>query len=118
MEEMSYYVNILNIFMKHVNMYREKTTHMFDNVKTDDDTNDIMEEFYEHINQFKESDENIRRIYAYDEINVEDFEQLFVLKVDDKIICACELLFPLLDYIAKEIDWVQCKWKIIPIKMD
>jgi len=114
----AYYVNLLNIFIKHYNNYGDKSINMFHGIETDENTNDMMEEFFEHITQFKEANEYEKQMLAPDNVVIDDYEQLFELRVDSGSVCFCSVMFPLLDYVAREIDWVQCDWKIIPIKLE
>jgi hypothetical protein len=90
---------------------------MFANIQTEE-TNEIMEELAEHANQYKTYPQECRKIYSPTEINFDDFEQLFGLMINDNIICVCEIMMPLLQYITEEIDWVNVKWQIIPIKVE
>ena len=113
----SYYTNLLNIFIKHFNDCSDNKINLFHGIEMDDNTNEIMEEFFEHINQFKEATEYDKKIFAPDEIIVDEYEQLFELRIDGCCICYCAIIIPLMDYVAREIDWVKTNWKIIPIKM-
>lgn len=114
----SYYMNLINVFIKHYNTCNGTKINMFHGIDIFEDTNDMMEEFYEHINDYKESDDDNKQLFSPDEITVDDFEQLFGLTVNDNIICICSLMIPILEYIVKEIDWVKINWKIIPLKMN
>lgn len=118
MDNISHYVNIMNIFVKHYNVTNDCNINMFHGVETLDDTNDMMEEFFEHITQSKECTPMERELFSCDEIKIHEFEQLFELKINDTPICACSVLLPLLEYIAKSIDWVKTDWKIVPLKID
>ena len=117
-DKVAYYMNILNIFIKHYNRCNETNINMFTGVDTLDGTNDMMEEFYEHLTEFKESGEDDKRLYAYEDIDADDFEQLYGLGVNGNLICVCRILIPIIEYISKEVDWVQVKWQIIPLKMN
>ena len=113
----SYYVNLINIFVKHYNNSNERKIHMFENIEKMDDTNDMMEEFFEHINELKENDIEDRRLRPYDDIDIETTERLFGLKINNKIVCVCKLMIPIMEYIAKDIDWVKTDWQIVPLIM-
>lgn len=113
--ETSYYTNILNIFIKHYNTFNKTNINMFTGLDKYEDTNDMMEEFIDHLTQFKESDDDEKRLYNMNEIQKENFEQLFSLRINENIVCVCGILFPILNYIATEIDWINVDWKIIPI---
>ena len=117
MENTGYYINLINAFVKHYNMCNETNKHMFHDIDEIDGTNDLLEEFYEHLGQFKESEEEDKKLFSPNDINPDSFEQLFGLSVNGKVICVCCLLIPLLDYIVKEIDIVKTQWKIIPLKI-
>lgn len=111
--EESYMANILNIYMKYYNSTNKTNLNMFHSIKTDDETNDTMDEFMEHIKQFYESDDYSKQLISIDDIDVDSYEQLFGLKIDNQIICVCEILYPILDYIAKNVDWVKVNWVIV-----
>lgn len=118
MENPAYYMNLINVFVKYYNTSNKTNINMFHGLNTLEDTNDMMEEFYEHMYDYKESDDDGKQLFTLDEVVVDDFEQLFGLKVNDNIICVCGLIIPILEYIVKEIDWVETNWKIIPLKMN
>ena len=111
-------VTIINIFVKHYNMYNDATVNMFCGIDTLDGSNDIMEEFYEHLDDYKNSADDDKQIFAPNEILFDDFEKLFGLKINENIICVCSLMFPLLNYIAEHVDWTHTKWMIVPLKME
>ena len=108
-----YLTNILNIYMKYYNSDKDTKLNMFHSIKTDDETNDTMDEFMEHLKQFYESDNFTKQLMNVEEVDVDSYEQLFGLKINNKIVCVCEILYPILDYIAKNVDWVKVNWKII-----
>ena len=114
----SYYMNMINIFVKHFNNYSDEKTNMFSGIETDDNTNDMMEEFFDHMAQFKEASEYDKKIFAPDEIIIDEYDQLFELRIDGFCVCYCAIMIPLIDYIAREIDWVKTNWKIVPVKME
>lgn len=117
-QNISYYTNLLNIFIKHYNQCNNTNINMFHNIDTIDDTNDMMEEFYEHLTDYKQCDEEYKQIFSPQEAPIDNFEQLFGLKINGKMFCVCALMIPILEYIAKDIDWVKTNWNIIPIKME
>jgi len=90
---------------------------MFDGIENITDTNNIMEEFEDHITQFTENDNESNMLYCPTEINVDEFEQLFGLKINDNVVCVCVSMMPIIMYIAKEMDWTVVDWKIIPINI-
>lgn len=118
MSSESYYMNLINIFVKYYNTKNQSKHHLFHQIDKYEDTNEMMEEFAEHISIFNSSDEIEKKMYNLSEIHTEDFEKLYGLKINENIVCVCEILIPLLDYIAKEVDWIQTDWKIISINLD
>ena len=115
MDEEEYYVKLMNIFIKHYNTINHININMFDGIKEYEDTNNIMEEFMAHIDEFKTSDENTKKIYGIKEINIENFDQLYGLMIDDDVICVCEILIPLIKHIADNLNFVEVNWKIKPM---
>lgn len=113
----SFYLTMLNIFIKHYNDTNGTNVHMFQNIDNMDDTNEIMEEFMDHIAQFNQSSNDDKQLYNPTDIEVDDFEQLFGLKINDNIVCACILMIPLLIFVSHELDWVKTDWKIIPLSI-
>jgi len=107
--------DIINIFVKHYNNTNDTHINMFSGLDSICDTNAIMEELLEHIEQYKNSPPECYRLFGFDEIDINDYEQLFGIIIDDNMLCVCELMIPLLKYIAQNIDWNNTDWKIIPI---
>jgi hypothetical protein len=99
--------------MKYYNSDKESKINMFHSIQTNDETNDAMEDFMIHLKQFNESDEYTKKLLNVNDIEIESYDQIFGLKINNTIICVCEILFPILDYIAKNIDWVKIDWKIV-----
>ena len=115
--------SILNIFIKHYNNtkkliekdYSIKNECMFDNMKSDNDINEMMKELFAHIHAYKlEEDDNEKKIYGYDE-SIYEGDNFYCLVIDDKRICICKYLFPLLEHIHNNIDSFATEWEIIPI---
>jgi hypothetical protein len=50
--EETYLTNILNIYMKYYNSDKDRKLHMFHSIQTEEETNDTMDEFMEHMKQF------------------------------------------------------------------
>jgi hypothetical protein len=111
--EETYLTNILNIYMKYYNSDKNQKLHMFHSIQTEEETNDTMDEFMEHMKQFYESDDRSKQLINAEDIDVDSYEQLFGLKINNQIVCVCEILYPILDYVAKNVDWVKINWKII-----
>jgi hypothetical protein len=109
----AYFENILNIFIKYYNLENATSINMFTGINEYEETNEIMEEFMDHLMEYKENDENIKKLMNINEINIEDYEKLYGLQIDENIICVCEIFFPIIIYIAKNIDWKNINWKII-----
>lgn len=116
MEE--YYTDLINIYIMAYNRQHGTNTNLFNKIENYEDTNDIMEEFYEHLNMFKTSDENMKKIYSPQEFPFETIEELYGLKIEDNIVCICQLLIPLLNYVVENIDWKKEDWIIVTAKYE
>lgn len=114
----NYYLNLLNVFIMHYNTLNNTNIHMFFGINEIHETNDILEEFYEHLAEYKRCDEDDKKLHAIDRVELDDYEQLFGLQVNGQIICVCGILIPIIEYIVKEIDWTQGLWQIIPLKFN
>jgi hypothetical protein len=91
---------------------------MFDGIEEMCDTNEIMEELLEHIEQYKKSPPECYQLFGVDEVDIEGYEQLFGITIDGKMICVCEIMIPLLQYIALNMDWENVDWKIVPLAIE
>ena len=107
--------NILNIFVKYYNTTNGTNYNMFSGIDDYSGTNGIMEEFTDCLAEFRNCDDVNKKLLNVSEIHVEEYEELYGLKINENIVCACEIIFPLINYIAKEVDWVNVDWSIILI---
>jgi hypothetical protein len=104
-------MNILNIFVKHYNTAHNTAINLFHGIDAVTDTNEIMEELMDHIAQYKQADVDEQKMYAPD-ISLAHCEVYYGLFVNQTLICICPLLYPLLEYIDQNIDWVEVAWQI------
>jgi hypothetical protein len=114
-DDSEFFMSLINIFIKYYNTANGTTSNLFSDIEYYEDSNDIIDEFLLHIDEFKSSSDLDRKLYSIQEINTEDFDQLFGLRVNDNIICCCVLLIPILQYIAKDVDWKHVEWKIVSL---
>jgi len=112
----SHFTGILNIFIKYFNQREGTTQNLFEGIDLMEDSNDMMDEFFEHIDAFKQSSEITRRLYNPSEITISGFEELYALRVDDNIVCLSELLLPILNFMSEHIQWVDKNWQIVCIQ--
>lgn len=118
--------DIINIFLIYYKQLFNKSNSstMFDDIDNNKDvsTNRCMEMLYEHIYKFKQAEEEDKTILIeHDDrspqVDIEKFEELYLLKIGKKQFL-CELLLPIIIYIAETDDWTHTNWAIIPIKSD
>ena len=114
------YVAMLNIFQIYYKTLfrRPKNEHMFTDITEENCTNRCLELLYEHMHKYKKYfDTNKSIIYKKNEFpkNVDDCDELFLLKVNNKEI-VCELLIPLVQYLM-EFKWEKINWSINQLKI-
>lgn len=113
-------VNLLNIFLVYYrNLFQKNTDlHMFQDINyfEYDSTNRHMELFYNELIKYKEKlhDEDKTSIYPIEDIDIDDCEELYVLKYDGKEY-GCQYIIPLMSLLS-EYDWLNNDWELIPIK--
>ncbi len=103
-------INQINIFMEYYkNKYAEtNNTNMFKNIKNMDDTNLCMEELCEHMMIYKDNPDHID---IFDPIGIDfsDYEDLYLLIINNNQELASETLWSLIIYIS---DKKPSNWKI------
>lgn len=125
--------DIINIFLIYYKQLFNKSNSstMFDDIDNNKDvsTNRCMEMLYEHIYKFNQAEADSGAIKKEDKtmliehddrstpVDIEKFEELYLLKINKKQFM-CELLLPIIIYIAETDDWIHTNWAIIPIKSD
>lgn len=119
MDDSNFYTDLLNIYMKHYNKFNNTNKNMFDGIEEGNniETNDIMEELYDHIDDYMTMDDDYKKIYQAHEINLENFEQMFCLNMSDNTMYLCPIIIPLLIFLLENVNWLHEDWEIIPIKM-
>lgn len=113
-DDLDVYTTMINVFIKYYNISHNTKGTLFDGICDENECNEIMDTFYEIITEFKESNDE-KKIYFPDEFsNIDNLGELYCLEVDYNIICVCELLFPLIQYVAMNF---RCddNWSIRPI---
>ncbi len=84
MEESDNLEILLNTFMKYYKKTfpDEKINGFFDRITNYDDTNKLMEHFYQCLNDYNAS--HNKESHDYDENLFEEFQEIYILKVDNK----------------------------------
>jgi hypothetical protein len=113
------YMAILNVFTcyyRHLFGKDVKTT-MFDGADPSkhDSTSRCMELFSEHQEKYNTTENYI--FGDLEDIDIEEYEEMYVLVIDNVQFKACNLLFPLIEYVSK-LDWPTMNWCIDTIKKD
>jgi len=122
-DEIINYIDVLNIFFFYFKkkIQKKKNYNMFDDIDYNkiESTNRCLEFMYEHIEKYKSNQDNmyICRLYNPDELDISECEELYVLIIDDKQNKVCQLLYPIIVFLAEQ-DWTNIKWSINPIKTD
>lgn len=112
-----YYTDILNVYVKYYNKFHNTNKNLFSDIDDYEGTNNMMEEFYEHLYQFSTSDEYEKSIKSISDVNPDEYDGLYALQINDEIVCVCSLLFPILDYIAQNVEWCTVNWDIMYAKI-
>lgn len=120
--EFNNYVDILNIFncyYKQLNEKKQNAT-LFDNIdyEKEESTNKCLEFLYQEILKYNSSnDENKDLLYEVDdkEINIDQWDEMYVLYIDNEQKYTSKFLLPLLQYVAT-IEWTKTNWNIKPFK--
>lgn len=116
-------LNIHQIYFKHL-YNKDNEEHMFEDVKLDkdNDTSRSMEFFFDALHTYKtklESEPEFCDIYDIKHMqngNINKFNSMYVLKLDDKYHKLSPSLFAIITYIAHYINWKTANWHIISIK--
>lgn len=110
----NFYVNLINVFVRYYNIKNKTNKNLFSGINLyDKDTGDVIPEFNDAIQEYNESSDFEKKIFSPSEVCLEDFEQLYGLRVDDDIVCVCQTLFSLIRYVAMNIEWAKESWEII-----
>lgn len=112
------YVEMMNIFIQYFNRKNDTNYNLFYDIERFDETNDMIEEFREHINEYNDSSEFEKRLYNTSEADISNFEAVYVLIIDSSIKCFCTTLIPLIIFMLEYIDYEKCKWEITLVKND
>lgn len=114
-EETEIYFDILNIYIKYFNTYYSKNDNLFSDIDNNDitSTNIQLEKLYEHIHICKNATELEKKIMNPSDVNINDIDELYTLVIDGSILKVCRILFPILEYIATNINWSKDNWKIL-----
>lgn len=121
-DELERYSKLLNFYQSFHNKYYKNNNNMFSDINKNTDTNDSLEHLYSIIEKYKrnkQKDERIVEIYEInniDEINIDDFEELYSFSIDDQIEIASGDQLTIFYYIVDNFNWNKIKWTIKKIK--
>lgn len=107
------YVDILNVFITHYNKINGSNYNMFVGIEIMNDSNPMMDEFFDVIDIYNECDEYSKKLFNINEINVKDYEELYILSVEGQMICACMTIIPILMHVVQHVDWHHKIWNIV-----
>jgi hypothetical protein len=112
-------VSLINIFKLYFDkLYMSPGKNMFDGVNYEDEksTNRCMELMYEAVyNSQQHPEKEYNKLYLPTEIKIDQYNDLYALKIDTKIKYICPLLLPLLQYLLNE-KWTKMNWHIFRLK--
>jgi hypothetical protein len=112
------YVDMLNIFIQYFNKANGTDYHLFYDIERADETNDMIVEFREHIQEYSDSGDFEKRLYNPVEADISNFEAVYVLIVDGSIKCFCMTLLPIIIFMLEHVDYEKCNWDITLVKND
>lgn len=111
----TYELEYINILTAYYNKLVGKKENIFSDIDYDhlNSTNRCMEYIYNHVLKFNECvDEDKKDLVHYKDIcNIEEFENFFILSINDVNLYGCELLLPLIMYLST-VDWENLIWDI------
>jgi hypothetical protein len=114
------YMAILNVFTCYYrHLFGEDTkTNMFTgaDISKKDSTSRCMELFAEHQALYEEAED-----YVFDNpsnIDIDEYSSMYVLIIDTIQYKSCNLLLPLIEYVAKLDNWPHLDWCIDTIKKE
>jgi len=110
-------MNIFIIYFKKL-FERKESDNMFENIDFDniESTNRCMEMFYEELLKFQSSTyEDKDCLYLPNEININNFNELYGLYIDNKQKFCSRSLIIIIQYLTT-LDWKNITWSIVPLK--
>jgi hypothetical protein len=116
MSESDYLIELLNIYaLYYKNAFNEKNG-FFGDIDYDNEasTTKMMEFVFEHMMIYKKKI-NKRDLINPQEIDIKNYEKLYVLYIDSKQKYCCELLMPILINLV-DSDWKNINWFIHELK--
>lgn len=116
------FVDLLNVYTCYYKQLHEKKQDatLFDNIdyEKEESTNKSLEFLYEEMFKLKNSNE-IDKDLLYEpndiEVDINKWNEMYALYINDEQKYVCKFLLPLLNYISKS-DWTKLNWNIKPFK--
>lgn len=112
--------NLLNVYLYYFKQLFQKNNsqNMFDEINCDEpnSTNRCLEFLYDEI---RKCNENVDKTAISEEcnFNIDECDELYLLKINGESDKYCQYLLPLLKIVA-EIDWTNVEWSINPLKSE
>ncbi len=112
LENLEHILNVYVIYYKKT-FPDEKLNSFFDNIRTYDDTNKMMEHFYQCLQDYKAS--KMKKSVEYNEAKLEEIDEKYILKINDENKYMSDNIISLLiDIINNDSD--NDNWNIIDVE--
>lgn len=110
-------LNVYTIFYNNINGTNE---HLFSGIDHEDNTstNSQLEKLYECMYEYRNCDPqkiNLLDPHQLDINKIKQYDELYGLKNNGNLIKVCQILFPILEYVATFLDYENDNWEIIEI---
>ncbi|ARF09033.1 hypothetical protein Catovirus_1_1083 [Catovirus CTV1] len=120
--DMEYFVSMFNIFQSYYKKLYKKPDNedMFSDVdlNCETSTNRSMELLYEYMYEYKtnkKQNENLVKLYEKDSTEINQYDNIYALLVEDKITKLSPSFLSIIIYLA-DVEWTELDWKITKIK--
>lgn len=121
-DEISFDTNLFNIFLRFYQYtFKEHNKSMLDDIDDEEkeSTNRQMEMFYDECLKYKyqSSREDLITINKPYTVNLDEYDEMYCLKIDNKEKAICPSLLALLSCISEKIEnWEKKNWVVFKIK--
>lgn len=112
-------LNIYNCYFKQLHQRKQEGT-LFDDINYDNEysTNKCLEFLYEELFKYNKSNEDDKDILYQPidkEIDIEKWQEMYGLYIDNEQQYICKFMLPLLHYLTT-LNWSKINWSIKPLK--
>lgn len=112
------YEKVINIFLKYYNDTNGTNHNLFQGIDDMEGTNKIMDDFRDYLFEYNECSEDERQLYMPHEVDLDDFDEVFGLFINNELICISVIIFPMLLHLAKTVELDDNTWRIKKKKRD